>query len=317
MVLKHMRVLIIGGGGFLGRNITEALHLEGALVRILNRRKPEWVDDRIDFIEADFTATHTLEASMNKCDAVVHLACTTLPKSSNDDPQFDVTSNLFGTVGLLELAVKKNIKNFIFASSGGTVYGVPSSLPVPETAPTSPLCSYAIVKLAIENYLRLFHTLHALPCTSLRFSNPYGPYQRVDRPQGVVAVFCYNALVDRPLDVWGDGSVVRDFVYARDVATAVVMALKKPGTGDVFNIGSGHGTSVNDIIHVLKELLGKKIQVNYSPSRIFDVPKIYLDIRKAERILGWKPELNLRQGLEQTLAWIETVYLAESQCERR
>jgi UDP-glucose 4-epimerase len=316
MQLNRSRVLITGGGGFLGRNLTQALLREGAVVRILDRSKPLWLDDPVEFFEADFTAAHSVESGMDECDAVVHLACTTLPKSSNDDPQFDVSSNLLGSVGLLELAVKKKIGNFLFASSGGTVYGAPSALPVAETAATEPLCSYAITKLAIEKYLRLFYKIHGLPCTSLRFSNPYGPYQRVDRSQGVVAVFCHNALRGHPLQVWGDGGVVRDFVFVQDVTRAMVQALKTPGTGDVFNIGSGQGTSVNDLIHALEDLLGQKLAVNYTPGRTFDVPGIYLDISKAGRLLDWKPELSLRQGLDKTLAWMKMAYMNQTQCEQ-
>ena len=196
-------VLITGGGGFIGRNLAIGLLCKGFSVRCLDRVKPAWLSAGIDFIEADFTATHLLESAFQNCETVIHLASTTLPKTSNDDPEFDVSTNLIGAIRLLEASVRNHVKNFFFLSSGGTVYGIPENLPVSESHQTNPICSYGIVKLAIEKYLRLFHKLYNLNTCSIRLANPYGCYQRVDATQGAIAVFCHNAINDIPINIWG------------------------------------------------------------------------------------------------------------------
>jgi len=304
MIERVERVLVVGGAGFLGRHLVETLVARHVPVRILDRVKPAWIGADVEFVEGDFAATHMLESVMDSCEAVVHLAATTIPATSNNDPEFDVTSNLTGTIRLLELAVKKRIGNFVFASSGGTVYGIPRCVPVPETAATDPLCSYGIVKLAIEKYLRLFYTLHGLHSCSLRFSNPYGEHQRPDKAQGVVAVFCRNVLLGRPLRVWGDGSVVRDYIYVRDMIDALVAALDHPLKAAAINVGTGQGVSINRLIERIGAVSGRPAIVDYAQGRPFDVPAIYLDIHKARHDLGWRPRTSLDEGLRRTLDWI-------------
>ncbi len=298
-------ILVIGGGGFIGRHLVETLLREGARVRIMDRFKPFWIDSSVEFVEGDFTAFHMMDHVMDGCGAVVHLASTTIPGASNEDPQFDAASNLVGAIGLLELAAKKEIRNFIFVSSGGTVYGVPEYLPVSELASTNPLCSYGIVKLSIEKYIQLFCRLYGISGCSLRFANPYGAYQRPDKGQGVVAAFCRHALNRVPLEIWGDGSVVRDFVYIQDAVDALVCALRRPCTGDVFNVGSGCGTSLVDLVSTLESIIGENLDVMNSSCRPFDVPAIYLDIAKVRRELGWEPRTDLHEGLRKTLLWQE------------
>lgn len=305
MAVKTERVLVIGGAGFIGRHLVEGLTKSNYKVRILDLKKPDWLNDKIEFIEGSFVSEHLLEEALSGCDFVFHLASTTLPKTSNEDPVFDVSSNLIGTVSLLQYAVKAKIRKFIFASSGGTVYGIPEAFPVKEDGKTNPTCSYGIVKLTIEKYLRLFYQLHNLDTCSLRIANPYGEYQRFDRAHGAVTVFCKKAITKEPIEIWGDGTIERDFIYIKDVISAMLKTLISECKGEEINIGCGKGISLNEIIEIIEKLVDKKQIVNYLPSRSFDVPVNYLDISKAKEILNWYPETSLEIGIANTFEWIK------------
>lgn len=302
MTDKTESVLVIGGAGFIGRHLVEELTKSNYKVRILDLQKPDWLNKKIEFIEGSFVSEHLLEEALSGCDFVFHLASTTLPKSSNEDPVFDVSSNLIGTVRLLQYAVNAKIKKFIFASSGGTVYGIPEALPVKEDGKTNPTCSYGIVKLTIEKYLRLFFQLYNLDTCSLRIANPYGEYQRFDRAHGAVTVFCKNAIAKEPIEIWGDGTIERDFIYIKDVISAMLKTLISECRGEEINIGCGKGESLNEIIAAIERLTGEKMDVNYLPSRSFDVPVNYLDISKAKEILNWQPATSLDDGIRATFS---------------
>jgi len=183
------------------------------------------------------------------------------------------------------------------------VYGVPQVSPVPETHPTSPMCSYGITKLAIENYLHLFYLLHGLEYVVLRVSNPYGARQDPHRKQGAVAVFMYKILKDESINVWGDGTVVRDFVHVSDVALACLAAAESQYVG-MCNVGSSTGLSINQLIEEIQEVTGKMAEVHRLASRNFDVPEIVLDCSLIERKLFWRPKTSLQSGLVDMKNWM-------------
>jgi UDP-glucose 4-epimerase len=304
-----MKYLVLGGGGFMGSWIVDALLARGATVRIFER--PALVryrmftpDERIEWCEGDFQSARDVERAIEGIDLVFHLVSTTLPKNSNDDPVFDVSSNVVGTIRLLELAVTHRIGKIVFISSGGTVYGTPKKVPIPETHPTEPLVSYGISKLAIEKYLGLYQTLHGLRYAVLRVANPYGERQRMNAAQGAVAVFLHRALAGQPIEIWGDGSVVRDYIHVSDVVSAFLAAADHPGDAGIFNIGSGTGHSLNELIETMESLLGQPVQRRYLTARPFDVPTSILDIGKAREVLGWSPRVDLRSGLERTIRYL-------------
>lgn len=301
-----MRCLITGGSGFLGYHLTKLLLDNGYEVRCLDLHKPSWIQEgNVKFIKGDFSATHLTAKAMEGCDMVLHLACTTLPQTSNDDPSFDISSNVQGTVRMLDEMVKSKVKRFIFLSSGGTVYGVPSIIPTPETHPTNPICSYGIAKLMIEKYLRLYSQTHGLNTCSIRLSNPYGEYQRVDSIQGAVAVFCYKAITGQSISIWGDGSVKRDFIYISDVINAMIKIINSPISGYEVNVGSGKAISINGIIDNIESLLGTKVDRQYTKARTFDVPISTLDISFAKEKLNWEPKVSIRDGIDRTIRWIK------------
>jgi len=241
---------------------------------------------------------------MKDREVVFHLVSTTLPGPSNLDPVSDVQSNLVGSIRLLQRAVATGVRRVVFVSSGGTVYGVPTSVPISEDHPTTPICSYGIVKLAVEKYLHLFRHLHGLESVVLRLANPYGERQHPQASQGVIAVFLAKALRGEPLDIWGDGSVVRDYVYISDVVRALLAAMVYEGVHRVFNIGSGHGSSVNEVVAAIETAIGVPAERRYLDARPFDVQTNVLSIERAQRELSWTPQVELLEGISSTAAWL-------------
>jgi UDP-glucose 4-epimerase len=297
---------VLGGGGFLGGHLVEALQNAGSQVRVFDRvpRRATTADiaPSTQWYEGDFGNRGDVAMALDGCDVAFHLVATTLPRASNDDPVHDLESNLLPTVRFLDLALEHGIRKVVFASSGGTVYGNPLTVPLSETHPTRPLCSYGIHKLAIEHYLHLYQSLHGLAYCVLRLANPFGERQRSDASQGAVAVFLHQALRGDEITVWGDGSAVRDYVYVRDVANAFCRAATYEAPAGVFNIGSGEGHSVNELLAAIEELLGRPVPRRYVQGRPFDVPVNVLDSSLAARTLGWRPTVAFRDGLGRTLA---------------
>lgn len=306
-----MRCLILGGSGFIGSSICDHYLQIGHHLRVFERPRVEPYrtfanGESVEWVTGDFSNSHDVRAALKDMDAVVHLIGTTLPKSSNDDPIYDVQSNLVATLQLLEAMHAENIRKILFISSGGTVYGNPQVLPITEKHPTNPISSYGITKLAIEKYLMLYRGLRGLRPIVLRVANPYGERQRLETAQGVVAVFLSRVMSGIPIEIWGDGSVTRDYLHVSDVAEAFVRALEYDGAETVFNIGSGNGISLNDLLETLNDLVGGEIKVNYKPGRACDVPANVLDSSLACQHLGWSPKIPLKAGLERTISWIQS-----------
>ncbi|WP_066185137.1 MULTISPECIES: NAD-dependent epimerase/dehydratase family protein [unclassified Guyparkeria] len=290
------RVLVVGGSGFVGRHLIEGLLAEGMTVRCLDLQSPAFEHESLESVEGSFTEPDVVEWAMDGCDAVYHLASSTIPKTSNEDPVGDVRVNLVGTLGLLDAASRHRIRKFVFISSGGTVYGKPESLPVSETHPTEPICSYGVVKLSVEKYLQIYRHLHGLETCAVRLSNPYGPHQSPHRGQGVIAAFCYRALQGEAIQIWGDGSVVRDYVHIDDVVSALLAVLSSKRATGVINVGAGRGHSLLEVIDCVERACGP-VQKEFLAGRSFDVPAVYLDITRARRLLEWVPRVELKNGV--------------------
>ena len=305
-----MRCVLLGGAGFQGSHIAEALLAAGHSVRIFDRpdrdhEAPQSLRDNATWLEGDFINPADTNAAVAGCDVVLHFVSTTLPKASNENPAYDVETNVIGTLRMLEHCVRHRVRKVIFISSGGTVYGVPRQVPIPESHATEPTCSYGIGKLAVEKYLSLYHTLHGLDYCVLRVANPYGERQRVASAQGAVTVFLDRALRGLPIEIWGDGSVVRDYIYVGDVARAFVAAVGYSGDERVINVGSGEGRSLKDIVSAIEKTLGRPVKVNYLPGRPFDVSSNVLDISRAARCLNWRPKVTFAEGLARTATWLQ------------
>ena len=306
---KSQKVLVLGGGGFIGSNLCAGLLAAGHKVRIFEHPRVQSQCDpqvlkQVECLEGDFTNPAEVDSALKGCEVVYHLVSTTLPKNSNENPAYDVESNLVATIRMLESACRNGLRKVVYVSSGGTVYGIPQQLPIPESHPTEPIVSYGITKLAIEKYLHLFFTLHGLDYCVLRLANPYGQRQRVASSQGAVAVFLHKAMRDEPIEIWGDGSVTRDYIYISDVVSAMLRAMDYSGTHHVFNIGSGIGLSLNELLEQIECAMSRPVRRTYLPGRRFDVPINVLRIDRAQESLCWQPRIMIADGIRKTLAWL-------------
>ena len=309
-----MRALVVGGNGFIGGHLVDSLLSNGWDVAVFDRSAPRYRPSlrEVECFLADLGNETMLTAALPGSDVVFHLASTTIPKSSNDAPVFDIQSNLVRTTRFLEICVKSNVARVVFLSSGGTVYGVPTSLPVSENHETNPICSYGIVKLAIEKYLYLFRRLYGLSYVVLRPSNPYGPRQDPMGEQGAVAVFMGCLARGLPIEIWGDGEIIRDFFHVSDLANACLAAATSKTASAIFNVGSGKGTTLNELLEVIASIVEKPLDVAFLPDRPFDVPELVLDTKRARDQLGWFPEISLKEGLADTWQWISSLPWSEA-----
>lgn len=303
--------LVLGGAGFIGSHLSEALQRAGHHVRIFARPHGDrlaWFPRASGFetFTGDFLNPQSLLPALRGAEIVFHLVSTTLPKSSNDNPMYDVETNLLGTLRLLELCRGQKVRKVVFVSSGGTVYGVPQRVPLDENHPTDPTCSYGIHKLAVEKYLHLARVVHGLDYCVLRPANLYGPRQRLDIAQGAVAVFLDRAMRGAAIEIWGDGSVVRDYVYVEDAVQAIVAAMAFDGEPRVFNVGSGAGVSLNQLVEQVRALVARPVRVEYKAARSLDVPVNVLDSSLAARHLAWRPSTPLSEGLRRTYEWMRS-----------
>jgi UDP-glucose 4-epimerase len=224
------------------------------------------------------------------------------------DPSGDVSSNLLGSVNLLQECVDKKVKKIVFISSGGTVYGIPKKLPINENAGQDPICAYGITKLAIEKYLEMYRVNYGLEYSILRPSNTYGPRQDPFGNVGAITLFIKNAIENKKIVVWGDGSIIRDYIFASDVAEGIFKgSLCKQS--NIFNLGSSHGISLNELIEDIKRKLSIEFEVEYQPTRNYDVPQIYLDISRARELLNWEPKVSLNDGIQLTYDFLKKIIL--------
>ena len=306
--LQKLRCLVLGGTGFIGRRLCSALVAKGAKVRSLTRRRilPFSPDARawhsqIEWVHGTFGDPALIRNTLRNIDIIFHLFSTTLPATSNEDIQFDLTSNVLPTLQLLQTARDCGIHKVIFISSGGAIYGISPHLPVAEDNPTNPISAYGIHKLSIEKYLQLFHQHWQLDYGVLRVSNPYGIGQPVDRPQGVIAQFVHKAIAHEVLDIWGDGSATRDFIHIDDVIEAFLLLMHHGGPSRLFNIGSGKGHSLLEVISIIEAIMGEPVEVRFLPARSVDIPRNVLDISRAKSELGWSPRKTLEAGIQQML----------------
>ncbi|RYF35893.1 MAG: NAD-dependent epimerase/dehydratase family protein, partial [Cytophagaceae bacterium] len=306
-----------GGGGFVGSSIADRLLDEGHSLRIFERPRVtpyrQFTDaEHVEWLTGDLSSVHDVNAAVIGMDAVMHLVSTTLPKGSNDDPIYDVQSNVVPTLQMLDAMVRHGVQRIVFISSGGTVYGTPQYLPIDERHPTEPLVSYGITKLMIEKYLRIYQHVHGIFPVILRVANPYGERQRIETAQGAIGVFAYRALKGEPIEIWGDGSITRDYIHVDDVARAFVGALRYNGVHTCMNISSGRGTSLNELVDQLSKLLGRTVDVTYRPGRSFDVLSNVLTNDVARRELVWSPDIAMDEGLSRTVSWLSQASLTRS-----
>lgn len=259
----------------------------------------------IEVVRGDFLNEKDLEIAVAGIDVVIHLISTTLPSSSNLNPVYDVETNILGTVRLLSMARRLGVQRFVFASSGGTVYGIPKSIPIGENHPTDPICSYGIGKLAVEKYMQLFQRLHGLECVALRISNPFGERQNPASGVGAVTTFLAKLLANETITIWGNGLVRRDYFYVGDLVDAFSAVVERPLVSPTYNISSGIARSLLEIIEVAEAVTGRKATVNFVEGRNLDVPVNCLDSTRAKAELDWRCSVPFESAVGRTWDWLQ------------
>jgi len=300
------KILVTGGAGFIGSHIVDKyidLGHEVFVIDNLSNGKKENLNPKARFYKIDIRDEKIGEIfAKEKPEIVNHHAAQIDLRKSIKDPVLDAKINILGILNLLENAIKHKVKKFIFASSGGAIYGDAENIPTREDEKPKPLSPYAIAKLVSEQYLEFYFKVHNLPYIALRYANVYGPRQDPLGEAGVIAIFMNKLLSKRPPTINGDGNQTRDYVYVEDVAQANVLALKDNITG-LFNIGTQKEASVNKLFQLISGLLGVDIPAKRGPNIKGEVKRSCLDYLKAKNVLDWSPKVNLEDGLEKTLEW--------------
>lgn len=312
-----MKILVLGAGGFLGTNLTIHYCEKQECDITVFDYKEEFLKNtkkncrnKVKYLYGDFNAK-LFDEILDEMDIVYHLISTSIPATSNMAIEKDLNENVIMTTKLLEACVKNNVKKVVFISSGGAVYGKEAGVPLKENAPTNPISSYGIQKITIEKLLYLYNYLYGLDYRVVRLSNPYGPYQRPNGKLGVITTFIDNIIKNKPLTVYGDGTVVRDFIYVDDAVNAIVNIAEGDGidkqgnTHKIFNVGCGEGRSINEIIKELENVFGIETEIDYIEGRKSDVPVNYLDISLYEEIYGKLINTSFEEGIIKTKEFLE------------
>ncbi|MAG20054.1 UDP-glucose 4-epimerase [archaeon] len=295
-----MKILVTGGCGFIGSHIVDLLIENGHEVVVLDNLSTgnkENLNEKAKFYEKDIRMNLSKIFEEEKFDVVIHEAAQINVRSSMENPINDAEINILGSLNLIELSKKFNVKKFIYASSGGAMYGDPEKIPCDEEHKINPLSPYGFSKGAVEWYI----VNSGLKFCVLRYSNVYGPRQDPKGEAGVISIFIDNMLEGKKCFINGNGEQTRDFVYVEDVAKANLIALEKEG---YFNIGTGEEISVNNLFEGIKKVVGKGEKENRDEIK-GEVSRISLDVSKAERELGWKAEVKIEDGLRRTVEYFK------------
>ena len=313
MNYSRRRVLVTGGAGFIGSHVADAYLASGDHVWVLDNLssgRPSNIPEDAEFIELDIRDDDVLNLFREvQFDIVNHHAAQIDVRTSVADPTIDASINLEGLLNLTEAAIEVGTRRFVFVSSGGVIYGEPSTIPTSETAPKMPLSPYGVSKFTGELYLNYYRQVHGLEYVALRYSNVYGPRQDPHGEAGVVSIFSRKLLAGEPLTIFGDGEQTRDYVYVGDVVSANLLAseidLDVGGQLDdhAFNVGTGIATSVNKLADVLESIAGADLSREHKSGRPGELRHSALNADRLKS-LGWTPGSTLERGLQETYTFI-------------
>lgn len=302
------KCIVFGGGGFIGSHLVDELVRSGHEVTCFDRptdNRPTYESQGVNRLFGDFMNDADVGNALDGQEYVFHLVSTTTPATAEEDPDFDVETNVLASIRLLQQCVNKGTKRVIFASTGGAIYGDQDKASLAETDITMPVSPYAIGKLTIENYLRFFKKKHKLDYAVFRISNPYGTRQNPVRKQGVIPIFLRNIAEGKPITVIGDGSMVRDYIYVEDVVSMVCSTLERDCQYDTYNIGSGKGESIASIIGLIEQVTGRNVQKDHKEKPATFVDHVTLNTTRFKSEFGIVPQTTLEDGIRKT--WEEIV----------
>ena len=309
------RILLLGAAGFIGTNLVLELAKDKTNeITVVDRSKAYFGTiegfnlSNINYIESSLTMDDDYLKLVKGQDIVYHLISTTVPSTSNKLVVDEIKGNVVLSANLFEACVHQHVKKVVFISSGGTVYGKESQCPLLETTPTNPITSYGVQKITIERLLYLYNYMYGLDYRIIRLANPYGPYQRPNGVLGAVTTFTYKALMGEEIIVYGDGSVVRDFIYIDDAIKGIQKIVDGESAHHIFNLGCGYGTSINEVLQTIEKVLEIQLNVKYTESRNVDVPINYLDINRFESIYGSLNPISLEEGIKKTSDFLRAFY---------
>lgn len=309
-----MRILLLGAGGFIGTNlVVELAKNKDNIITVVDRNEMCFLNlkragiTEVKTVISELAFDTNFDQLLDNQEIVYHLVSSTVPTTSNKAIPEELKANVVMSSYLLEACVHKKIKKIVFISSGGTVYGKESKCPLKEETPTYPITSYGIQKITIEKLLYLYNYLYGLDYRIIRLSNPYGPYQRFDGVQGAVTTFIYKAIHDEEITVYGDGSVVRDFIYIDDAIRGIKNIVDGEGMYRTYNLGCGYGTSIKQVLEAIEKVLKKIVKVKFMDTRRMDVPINFLDISRYEKSYGVFNPLSLEEGIKKTALFINSI----------
>ncbi len=292
------------GAGFIGKNLLASCIARGDNVRVLDRNpRPAEFEPIKEWVQGSFMNGEDIVHAVRGADIVFHLISSTVPGDTIDENE-EIFNNVIQTINLLRICVQENVKRIIFISSSA-VYGLQRRLPIPEIAVTDTITSIGIHKLTVDKYLHLYKFEYGLDCKIMRLSNPYGIGQKIFGRQGIIAIAIGKVLYRSPIMIRGEGTAIRDFIYIDDVINACHLLAATDSDEVTFNIGSGRGIYLNDVIKEMSTIIGRELPVIYSEARKNDIPASILDISRAKRILGFEVTVSFSDGLRRTLSFYE------------
>lgn len=304
-----MKILVTGGAGFIASQIADAYISEGHKVIVLDNLSTGFeknINPKAGFVKSDITSPSIIELfEKEKFDVVNHHAAQIDVRKSVNDPIFDANTNILGTINLLQACIKTGVKKFMFASTGGAVYGEQEYFPADEKHPTNPVSPYGITKLTIEKYLFFYKNEYGLNHTILRYANVYGPRQNPFGEAGVVAIFANKLLKDENPVINGNGNQTRDYVFVEDVVKANVITLRSEST-DIYNVGTGFETSVNDLFNKLNSIAGNKAIEKHGPAPKGEQARSVITSDKLHKKFDWRPSIRIDQGLKKTFEFFRS-----------
>lgn len=312
MTQRNSRILVAGGAGFIGSHIVDKLIKADAEVTVLDNLYTGRIENikhheqnrNFHFVKGDVRNFKLVKKLVENIDAVLNLAAVVSVPRSVENPLLTNDVNVKGTLNLLKACLDSNIRRFIQTSSA-SIYGDTKTLPVREDCTPKPISPYAVAELAAENYAKVFYKVYGLETVCLRYFNVYGPRQTYSQYSGAITIFVNQLLHNNSPTILGDGEQTRDFVYVEDVVSANMLGLlEKKAVGEVFNISTGEATTINKLVQILQEIMGKtSLKLIYKEPRPGDIRHSYASIEKARRILGYEPMFSLEKGLEKLVEW--------------